>query len=393
MSTADKRILTDATGQAIAEAIKGLATKDYDFSDWKNIVAAIRSGNVAKVPIGVVFKVTHTVFGDIWFITRARNQHKVLGDNTRPTITIQPLYLLSLSGSPTTAKTFVYDRKEAFYDVTEDIPANTVCKFTTIEYGGWAAGTWNFTATAKISAGSKLLISAYQDTALGSCSVQVFANAKATSASASYAISSGAGSATKNLGTWGTECNHPQRVSYGSNNEPESNFFQWLNSDAADFTAMWTPQTKFDMLDSMYSGMAGFLAGFPEDFLSALAVCAVPNITNGVFESPDSAYQVNHTISHAGRFFLPSRKEIYGSNENSYEADETQFAYYRDIATANADKLMFAKGASSPTTYWLRTPNAGNAHNVRICYTGNGGALSRDYAIYAYGAAPLAILA
>ena len=393
MSTADKRILTDATGQAIADAIRGLGARDYDFSDWKNIVAAIRSGNADKVPLGVVFKVTHSVFGDIWFTTRARNQHKVLGDNTRPTITIQPLYLLSLSGTPSTAKTFVYDRKEAFYDVTEDIAANTVCKFTTIEYGGWAAGTWNFTPTAKISAGSKLLISAYQDTALGSCSVQVFANAKATSASASYAISSGAGSATKNLGTWGTECNHPQRVSYGSNNEPESNFFQWLNSDATDFSAMWTPQTKFDMLDSGYAGMAGFLAGFPTDFLGALAVCAIPNITNGVFESPDSAYQVNKTISHAGRFFLPSRKEIYGSNENSYEAGETQFAYYRDIATENADKLMFAKGASSPTTYWLRTPYAGNAYDVRICHTGGGGALNFYGAIYANGAAPLAILA
>jgi hypothetical protein len=326
-------------------------------------------------------------------VTRARNQHKVLGDNNRPTITIQPLYLLALSGTPSTAKTFAYDRKEAFYDVTEDIAAGTVCKFTTIEYGGWAAGTWNFTATAKITAGSKLCISGEQGTALGSLKVDVYASATATSTSAQYSISSGAGSATKNLGTWGTDCNHPQRVSYGSNNEPESNLFQWLNSEAADFPGTWKPQTKYDMLDSGYAGMAGFLAGFPTDFLGALATCAIPNITNGVFESQDSAYQINQTISHAGRFFLPSRKEIYGSNENSYEAGESQFAYYRDIGTTNADKLMFAKGASSPTTYWLRTPYAGDATHVRICHTGYGGALNSNYARSAYGAAPLAILA
>ena len=392
MSTADNRILTDATGQDIAEAIRQLGVGSYDFSDWRNIVAAIRSGNVSKVPLGVIFKVTHTYFGDIWFITRARNQHKVAGDNTRPTVTIQPIYLLSQSGG-STAKTFVYDRPEAFYDVTEDIAANTVCKFTTIEYGGWTAGTWNFTATAKINAGSKLCISGYQNTALGSLKVQVFASAKATSASAEYAISSGAGSATKNLGTWGTECNHPQRVSYGSNNEPESNLFKWLNSDAATFSDQWTPATKWDMLNGDLGALAGFLAGFPADFRGALGLCAIPNITNGVFEAPDNGYQVNKTISHNGYFFLPSRKEIYGSNENSYEAGETQFPYYANVGTANADKLMFAKGASSPTTYWLRTPDAGHATTVRICHPGYGGALSYIGACDAYGAAPLAILA
>ncbi len=383
---------THDDGLALIEAVKALGVGDYDFSDPKNIVAAIRSGNVDKVPNGTVFKRTHAVYGDIYFVVRARNQHKVFGEPNRPTVTIQALYLLS-SGGGSSAATFQYDRPEAFYNVTEDIAANTICKFTTIEYGGWAAGTYNFTATAKISAGSKLCISGYQNTALTSLKVQVFANAKATSPSAEYSISSGAGSATKNLGTWGTDCNHPQRVSYGSNNEPESNFFQWLNSDAGTFADAWQPQTKFDMLGSGYASGAGFLAGFDAEFRGLLGLCAIPNITNGVFESPDSAYQVNHTISHKGYFFLPSRKEIYGSNENSYENAEVQFDYYKDFATADADKLMYAKGASSPTTYWLRTPYAGYAYPVRICYTGYGGALSFDIANLSYAAAPLAILA
>ena len=413
-STASKRIATDVTLQTIKSAMDTSNTKDearntllgqivagihalaggsFDFSDWRNISAMIRSGNVDKVPLGAIFKVTHSVFGDLYFITRARNQHPVSGEPTRPTVTIQSLYLLSLSGSPTTAKTFVYDRKEAFYSVTEAIPANTVCKFTTIEYGGWAAGTWNFTATAQIAAGSKLCISAYQDTALGSCKVQVFTDAKQTTPAAEYSISSGAGSATKDLGTWGTDCNHPQRVSYGSNNEKESNFFQWLNSDAASFPDQWQPQTKFDMLDGGYAGMAGFLAGFPEDFRGALGLCAIPNVSNGVFESPDSAVHTNQKYEHNGYFFLPSRKEIYGSNESSYEADEVQFDYYKNVGTADRDKLMYAKGATGPTTYWLRTPDAGSAIYVRICYTGSGGALHSNDAFGADGAAPLAILA
>ena len=383
---------THDDGLALIEAVKTLGVGDYNFTDPKNIVAAIRSGNIDKVPNGTVFKRTHAVYGDIYFVTRAKNQHKVYGEPNRPTITIQALYLLSSAGG-STAATFQYDRPEAFYSVTEDIPANTVCKFTTIAYGGWLAGTWNFTATEKIDAGSKLCIDKYQDTALGSCKVRVFANAKATSHSAEYAISSGDGDATLNLGTWGTDCNHPQRVSYGSNNEPESNFFQWLNSDAADFPATWSPQTEWDMLGTGYAGMAGFLAGFDAEFRGLLGLCAIPNITNTVFESPDSAYQTSKTISHNGYFFLPSRKEIYGSNENSYESAETQFAYYRDFATENADKLMYAKGASSPTTYWLRTPFAGNARSVRICYTGYGGALSDNRAHNSAAVAPLAILA
>ena len=37
----------------------------------------------------------------------------------------------------------------------------------------------------------------------------------------------------------------------------------------------------------------------------------------------------------------------------------------------------------------LRTPNAGNANNVRICNTGNGGALNNNNANNSNGVAPL----
>ena len=37
----------------------------------------------------------------------------------------------------------------------------------------------------------------------------------------------------------------------------------------------------------------------------------------------------------------------------------------------------------------LRTPNAGNANNVRICNTGNGGALNNNNANNSNGAAPI----
>lgn len=39
--------------------------------------------------------------------------------------------------------------------------------------------------------------------------------------------------------------------------------------------------------------------------------------------------------------------------------------------------------------YWLRTPNASNANNVRICNTGNGGALNNNNANNSNGVAPI----
>lgn len=378
--------------ERLVKAVESLAG-NYDTTSAASIVAAIRNGDANKIPNGSIFKETHAVYGDIYFVTRAKNQHKVAGDENRPTITIQPLYLLSSNGG-SSAATFQYDRPEAFAKVAEAIPANTVCKFTTISYGGWEAGTYHFTATSQIPVGSMLCINAYQNTALTSCKVVVYANEKATSASAQYDISSGDGDATVNLGTWGTECNHPQRISYGSNNEAQSNLFQFLNADTGNsyMDSVFTPKTMWDMMDTSFTSKKGFLGGFSDEFRSYLGLCAIPNITNTVFETNGyTADGKNYT--HNGYFFLPSRKEIYGSNETTYEDGETQFDYYRDLATTNADKLMYAKNATSPTSYWLRTPYAGSAGNVRICYTGTGGALYYYTANYSNGVAPLAILA
>ena len=378
--------------ERLVKAVESLAG-NYDTTSAASIVAAIRNGDANKIPNGSIFKETHAVYGDIYFVTRAKNQHKVAGDENRSTITIQPLYLLSSNGG-SSAATFQYDRPEAFAKVAEAIPANTVCKFTAISYGGWEAGTYHFTATSQIPVGSMLCINAYQNTALTSCKVVVYANEKATSASAQYDISSGDGDATVNLGTWGTECNHPQRISYGSNNEAQSNLFQFLNADTGNsyMDSVFTPKTMWDMMDTSFTSKKGFLGGFSDEFRSYLGLCAIPNITNTVFETNGyTADGKNYT--HNGYFFLPSRKEIYGSNETTYEDGETQFDYYRDLATTDADKLMYAKNATSPTSYWLRTPNAGNAYNVRICGTGIGGALSSNLASNSYGVAPLAILA
>ena len=366
---------------------------DYDLTDYKDIAQAVRDGNGDKIPNGHTFTVAHAVYGNIDFVVRRKNTDHVYGDAERPTLTIQSKYILSV-GAGTSAAVFQYDRPEAFIKVTEAITANTVCKFTTPAYGNWVAGTYNFTPTADIAAGAMLCINGggYDTGALTARKVQVFASQKATSASATYDISSGDGGATKDLGTWGTAtCNHPQRISYGSNNEAQSNIFQWLNGDSGSgyMDSIWVPKTDFDMMSTSYTSLKGFLGGFPQDFRNCLGLCDIHNITNTVYET---GYNTNSQYTHQGYFWLPSRKEIYGTNETASEASEIQFPYYANVGTTDADKLGYAKGATSATTEWLRTPYAGIAYYVRIVYAGAGGALNVSDARYSAGVRPLAII-
>ena len=334
------------------------------------IVAAIRRGNL--IPNGTEFVLPHSVYGDILCVTRARNMHKLAVDPNAPTVTFQPKSLLSSNGG-TSAETFQYDRQEAmFAPLAEAIPSGTVVKFTATTYGSWTAGDKHFTASENLPVGTMLCINGYQNTALESLSVQAFADQKATTAFATMPIVAGDGDATVDLGAWETDGNHPQRISYGSNNDAESNFFQFLNGDSGNgyMSSIFVPKTKYDMMASSFNSLKGFLGGFSDEVRDCLGLAKINNITNTVFESQDSAYTKNTEYTYNGYFFLPSRKEVYGSNENAHEDSEVQFDYYKEIATADHDKLMYAEKATSPTTYWLRTPGAGYAYHVRVCYTG-----------------------
>ena len=384
-------LVKDSTMQEMVQAIREISGH-YDLSDYKSICAAVRNGHGDIIPNGTVFQVPHAVYGNVDFVVRRKNVDKVVGEPDRPTLTIQTKYCIS-AGAGTSAATFQYDRPEAFHKVATAIEAGSVVTFKATAYGGWAAGDYHFTATDAIAVGSMLCISGAQDTALTSLKVRVYSGPKATSHSAEYAISSGTGSATVDLGTWeAAGNNHPQRVSYGSNNEAQSNIFQFLNGDSGSnyMDSIWEPQTDFDMMCTSYTSLKGFLGGFPADFRECLGLAVIHNITNTVFET---GYSTSDEYTHNGYFWLPSRKEIYGTDETAKEASEAQFPYYANIGTENADKLGYAKGANSATTEWLRTPLAGFASSVRVVGAGSGGALDYYIALYSYGVRPLAILA
>ena len=135
MSNVTDAPMSDKTGLEIEAALLELAGQ-YDTSDYKSIVAAVRRGDANKIPNGVSFSVPHAVYGNIDFIVRRKNVDKVAGDPDRPTLTVQTKYLLSVNAG-SSAATFQYDRPEAmFAALSTAIPSGTVVKFTATGYGG-----------------------------------------------------------------------------------------------------------------------------------------------------------------------------------------------------------------------------------------------------------------
>ena len=359
---------------------------------WEEIVEAVRIG--ATIPNGTEFSVSNSFYGNVEFVTRRMNVDNVYDDMTQRTITIQTKYLIPLSAVNQSAAGHIFDRPEAFHEALETaIPAGTVCKFTTPAFRSWVAGTYNFTATQEIPVGSMLCVDGYADTTLDTQSVSVYASPKATTASATYAISSGDGGATYDFGTWGTDCNHPGRIAYGSNNFAQSNILQYLNGDsgANNMDSIWIPKSKYDMMDATYYNYAGWLGGFPSDFKAALKTCGVLNITNSTYEDSDSGYNLSSVYSVPCKVWLPSIKEIYGINIVSRAGLEKQLPYYYGLT--NKDRVMYAPGDRAPSLYWMRTPFPTDPTFVYYCDGSLGGDYYGTAPASTFGIAPMAILA
>ena len=159
---------------------------------------------------------------------------------------------------------------------------------------------------------------------------------------------------------------------YGSNNYKESAIRQLINSDKA-AGSVWTPQTNYDRPPNWNTSKAGFLNGLEADFLSAIGKTKKKTvrcrlIDTGVDETND-------------KFFLLSRSEFYTGNEYS-DVDESApypyFANYSDYTSPNteADKNRIKYKNGAPQWWWGRTPNSGNAYNVR--YVNTTGQLGND---------------
>lgn len=163
-----------------------------DISTWSGIQKAVRSGIASEIlPVGTQLSVNHSVYGTRLFDVVAHDYLKNVHDPDAHTMTIMQHDLL-----PSTQ----FDAPEAFYYAETQLAAGTYNVILATAYGGWAAGTYQFTLTQAVPAGGQLRINGYESTAITSLKVQSFANRTTNTATESVAITAGSGGT--NLGTF-----------------------------------------------------------------------------------------------------------------------------------------------------------------------------------------------
>ena len=359
----------DVMNENLAKIAKAVGSQ-VDISTWEGIQKAVRSG-IAKdiLPVGSQLAVNHSVYGTRLFDVVAHDYLKSVHDENAHTMTIQQHDLL-----PGTQ----FDAPEAFYYAETQLAAGTYNVILATAYGGWAAGTYQFTLTQAVPAGGQLRINGYESTAITSLKVQSFANRTTNTATESVAITAGSGGT--NLGTFGEGAiNSIQRVSYGSNNYKESAMRQFLNSSAA-AGSVWTPQTKFDRPPSWQTSLAGYKAGLDQNFLAVVGKVVLPCSANNIYEAPDSSIAKGAKYTLNDEFYLASRAEIFGSHD--VNDDTVLFPFYE--GAGNADRIKYRDGSAA--YWWLRTPSSGYASTVRRVYSD--GTVSHSGAYNAHGLAP-----
>lgn len=274
----------------------------------------------------------------------------------------------------------VFSVKQAVFAFPDGLAAGEY--HFTVSQQPWYTGdvdkTISFTLTQAISEGGQLVINNAYNASMIGATISSFASPTATTAIETVTMAEGSGGTNlgslTNAGTPASNINSIQRALLGSNNWEKSAQRQMMNSDKP-AGQVWTPQTIFDRPPNWASNTAGFMHGLDEDFLSVV--------------TPTTYTTVNNTVNDGGgeytltdKFYLPSRTEIFGTNELTNYPEGTQYAYY--VGATDADRIKYRGG--SARAWRLRTPNYDTAGNVR--YVRTSGAIYISSASNALGWAP-----
>lgn len=172
------------------------------------------------------------------------------------------------------------------------------------------------------------------------------------------------------------------RQSYGNNRASVANLLLWLNSAAAAggwYSAQHSadaPPTAANVWSSHnpYYQEAGFLSFFEADFRNALLNDTITVAKNTVTDGGGSE-QITRKVR------LLTETEVGLGNENGiaegtqwplFTDNESRKAYPTAEAVSKSTYTNSSLSATQPWYYWLLTPNAGNAGNVRYVYSDGG---------------------
>lgn len=279
-----------------------------------------------------------------------------------------------------------FDSREALFYAEQALSAGTY-NFT-VKQHSWVSSdvnkTFQFTLTQAVPAGGQIVLMTTYNVAIAGSTVKTFA--KGTDATEIETATVTEGSAGTSLGDVNNavngNTNSLQRGLLGSNNYAESAMRQYLNSKAA-AGSVWTPQTKFDRPPSWATTTAGFLNEMDEDFLAVIG--EVDKIT-----TLNTASDGGGSVATSEKFFLLSRSEVYGGNENSIN-EGAAYPYYSENSTlsaagtgVDANRIKYRNNAAQ--YWWLRSPYTGSAYIVRGVRTT--GSVSSNLAYDSLGVAP-----
>ena len=259
-----------------------------------------------------------------------------------------------------------FDGQEAFYYCENGLAAGTY--YITVK-NAWSTGcvvdaTWNFTLTQAVPAGGQLVgFTSMPDRATDYTghTVSSFASNASRTPIETVAVTAGTvGTALCDFAIVPTDTNTNSlyRLVVGSNNVAQSSVWQWLNSSAA-AGKVWTPQTKFDRPPAWASTETGFLNRIPQGLIDIAVPTTISVDTNNQFET---GYSTNSSYTLKGKFFLPSRYNVFGSIE-SHDFSEVQWDFYK--GATDKERIMYDNSGAA-RCQWLFTPHVGGSGSVGV---------------------------
>lgn len=262
-----------------------------------------------------------------------------------------------------------FDAREALFYFVDGLAAGTY-NFT-VKAHTWVSGdvnkTFQFTLTQAIPAKGQLVLSVAYNVTIANSTAKTYSGAASATEIETVTITEG--SAGTSLGdvnnaiSGGT--NSLQGALLGNNNYSQSALRQYLNSKAA-AGSVWSAKNVWDRAPSWKDNTAGFLNGMDEDFLSVIGEVTKKTALNTVSDGGGSETTTE-------KFFLLSRSEVYGGNEvtGGEGAAYPYYSDYSDLGSAgtgnDSNRIKYRNGTAK--YWWLRSPNAGNASNVRTVHT------------------------
>lgn len=307
---------------------------------------------------------TVSVNGDLWDIVNYNN------DFTRATL----LRHETMPG-------IMYNAKQAIFAFPNGLAAGNY--HFTIAQSTWVpqdvGKTLTFTLAQAIPEGGQLVLNGSYNRTLVNTTISSYADPTSTTAIETVTMTEGdsgtdLGSLT-NAGTPASNINSIQKALLGSNEWKTSAMRQYLNSDEA-AGSVWIPQTIFDRPPTWAANAAGFMVWLDEDFLSCVADTTYVTVRNVTSDG-------GGTDTLTDKFYLPSRTEVFGSNEVENTPEGTLYQYY--VNATNDDRIKHRENARK--SWQLRTPHVSFPGYTRYVYTTGAMSYSDAYSVKDYSPA------